>query len=42
MNTTISWEQVDIVNEENEVIGQTPKQEAHEKGLLHRCVISEV
>ena len=35
-------EQVDIVNENNEVIGQADKSEAHQKGLLHRTVISEV
>jgi len=33
---------VDIVNENDEVIGKTSKQEAHEKGLLHRTVIAEI
>ena len=35
-------EQVDVINEENVVISQVSKQEAHDKGLLHRCVIAEV
>lgn len=35
-------EQVDIVSEQDEVIGSTSKNEAHEKGLLHRTVIAEV
>lgn len=35
-------EQVDIVDENNTVLYQTSKQEAHEKGLLHQCVIAEV
>ncbi len=35
-------EQVDIVDERNRVLYQTSKQEAHEKGLLHRCIIAEV
>lgn len=33
---------VDIVNEQNEVIDIKSKDEAHRKGLLHRCVIAEV
>jgi isopentenyl-diphosphate delta-isomerase len=33
---------VDIVNEKDEVIGSTSKEEAHKKGLLHRTVIAEV
>jgi len=35
-------EQVDIVNENDEVIGNTSKRKAHENGLLHRTVIAEV
>ncbi len=35
-------EQVDIVNEHDEIVGNSSKFEAHEKGLLHRTVISEV
>lgn len=35
-------EYVDIVNENDEVIGKATKQEAHEQGLLHRTVIAEV
>ena len=35
-------ELVDVVNEKDEVVGQTTKQEAHIKGLLHRCVIALV
>ncbi|HLB60918.1 MAG TPA: NUDIX domain-containing protein [Patescibacteria group bacterium] len=35
-------EYVDIVNNDNDVTGNTSKREAHEKGLLHRCVIAEV
>lgn len=35
-------EYVDVVNENDEVVGSTSKQEAHEKSLLHRTVISEV
>lgn len=33
---------VDIVNEDDEIIDRVLKQEAHEKGLLHRTVIAEV
>lgn len=33
---------VDIVNEHDQVTGQISKQEAHQQGLLHRCVIAEV
>ncbi len=33
---------VDILNENNEVIGNIPKQEADRLGLLHRTVIAEV
>ena len=31
-------EQMDIVNEQDEVIGHTDKDETHQKGLLHRAV----
>lgn len=37
-----SQEMVDIVDENNVVLRQIPKKEAHEKGLLHRTVISEI
>ncbi len=33
---------VDIVNENDEILYQVTKQEAHNKGLLHRTVICEV
>ncbi len=35
-------ELVDIVNEENQVIGQIMKTQAHKSGELHRCVVAEV
>lgn len=35
-------ERVDIVDKNDVVIARMPKREAHEKGLLHRCVIAEV
>ncbi len=35
-------EEVDVVNEQNEVVGTVMKKEAHAKGLLHRCVVAEV
>ncbi len=35
-------EYVDVVNENDEVVGTVSKQEAHEKGLLHRTVIAEI
>lgn len=35
-------EMVDIINQQNEVLYQTSKEEAHQKGLLHRCIIAEV
>lgn len=35
-------EYVDIVDESDKVIGKISKQEAHEKGLLHRTVIAEI
>lgn len=33
---------VDIVDEQGNILYQTSKQEAHEKGLLHKCVIAEL
>ena len=33
---------VDVVNEQDEILSQVSKKEAHEKGLLHRCVVSEI
>lgn len=33
---------VDIVDENNNILYQVTKQEAHQKGLLHRTVISEI
>lgn len=35
-------EYVDVVNEMDEIVGTVSKQEAHEKGLLHRTIIAEV
>ena len=35
-------EYVDIVDENDKIIGRASKQEAHTKGLLHRTVIAEV
>ena len=35
-------EEVDIVDKDDSIIGKTTKKEAHEKGLLHRCVVSQV
>ena len=35
-------ERVDVVNEQNEVMYDVFKDEAHQQGLLHRTVISEV
>ena len=35
-------EQVDIVNQNDEVVGTTSKQKAHQGGLLHRTVIAEI
>lgn len=35
-------ELVDIINEQNEVIGQMMKTEAHVTGALHRTVISQI
>lgn len=39
---TTDNEHVDIVDENDNVLYSTSKKEAHEKGLLHRCVIAEV
>jgi len=33
---------VDIVDENDNIVGKTSKDEAHKKGLLHRTVIAEV
>ncbi len=33
---------VDVVNENNKVLYQITKTEAHQKGLLHRTVIAEI
>ncbi len=35
-------EMVDIVDENLQILYQISKQEAHEKGLLHKCVIAEL
>ncbi len=35
-------ELVDIIDQNNRVVGQVAKREAHEKGLLHRTIIAEV
>lgn len=35
-------EMVEIVDEDLHVLYQTSKKDAHEKGLLHKCVIAEV
>lgn len=35
-------EEVENVNKNDIVIGKVTKEGAHEKGLLHRCVISEI
>lgn len=37
----MSDELVDIVDKNDKIIGRCFKKEAHEKGLLHRCVIAE-
>jgi len=41
---TFLWrnELVDIVDEDNQVIGQIMKTQAHLRGVLHRCVVAEV
>ena len=33
---------VDIVNEKDEVLGSCSKEECHEKGILHRVIISQL
>ena len=33
---------VDLIDENNQSIGQVSKQQAHEQGLLHRIVLAEV
>lgn len=35
-------EMVDIVDQTNQVVGQVSKEETHQKGLLHRCILAEV
>lgn len=35
-------ERVDVVNENNQVIGQASKADCHKKGLLHRTIIAEI
>lgn len=35
-------EMVDVVNENDDIVGVTSKSDAHQKGLLHRTVISEI
>jgi 8-oxo-dGTP pyrophosphatase MutT (NUDIX family) len=35
-------ELVDIIDPNNTVIGKTSKEESHQKGLLHRCVVAEL
>lgn len=35
-------EYVDIVDEDCKILYKTSKAEAHEKGLLHKCVIAEI
>ncbi len=35
-------EYVDVIDDHNHVINQVSKEDAHAKGLLHRCVIAEV
>lgn len=35
-------ELVDIVNEDNQVIGQAMKTQAHVTGALHRCVVAQL
>ena len=35
-------EQVDIIDEKGNILYQTSKQEAHERGLLHKTVVAEV
>ncbi len=33
---------VDVVDQNNKILSQISKNEAHQKGLLHRCIIAEV
>lgn len=42
MTTQIADEQIDIINEQNEVVGTIGKSVAHTDGLLHRIVIGEM
>ncbi len=35
-------EQVDVVTENNQVVGSVSKTAAHQQGLLHRCVVSQL
>ncbi|MBI4239502.1 NUDIX domain-containing protein [Candidatus Uhrbacteria bacterium] len=42
MITTEDIERVDIIDEQGNVIETMLKSESHAKGLLHKCVISEV
>ncbi len=42
MNAPTNEELIDVVDENDHVVSQVAKQEAHERGLLHRCVIAEV
>lgn len=35
-------EQVDIVDKQCNILYETSKENAHEKGLLHKCVIAEI
>jgi len=42
MTPQITDEQIDIINEQNEVIGTIGKSVAHTDGLLHRIVIGEL
>lgn len=42
MQNATSGERVDIIDEQERILYQTTKEDAHEKGLLHKCVIAEV
>lgn len=42
MTPVIPDEQLDIINEQNEVVGTSGKSIAHRDGLLHRIVIGEL
>ncbi len=35
-------ELVEVINEAGDILEVVPKKEAHEKGLLHRCVVAEL